>query len=184
MNTALVIVDMLRDFVDGRLANPAAEPTIERIGELAEAARGREDWIVVYGNDAHQPGDLELRLFGEHAMVGTSGAEVVDQLAPAAGDIVVPKRYYSAFTQTDLEATCLVHDVGRIVIAGQHTDCCVRHTSYDAYMRGLEVVVPADATAVFQPLSDEAVQARQERALEYLRTFYGVSVVPTAELLG
>jgi len=57
MNTALVIVDMLQDFVDGRLANPAAVPTIEPIGALAEAARGRKDWIVVYGND-HQPGDL------------------------------------------------------------------------------------------------------------------------------
>jgi nicotinamidase-related amidase len=85
MNTALVIVDMLQDFVDGRLANPAAVPTIERIGALAEAARGREDWIVVYGNDAHQPGDVELRLFGEHAMVGTQGAEVIEALAPSAG---------------------------------------------------------------------------------------------------
>jgi len=184
MTTALVIVDMLRDFVDGRLANPAATPTIQRIGELAEAARGRKDWIVVYGNDAHRPGDVELRLFGEHAMVGTPGAQVIEELTPTSGDIVVPKRYYSAFTQTDLEATCLVHDVGRVVIAGQHTDCCVRHTSYDAYLRGLEVVVPADATAVFQPLSEEAVQARQERALDYLRTFYGVRVVSSAALLG
>jgi nicotinamidase-related amidase len=108
---------------------------------------------------------------------------VINELAPAVGDIVLPKRYYSAFTQTDLEATCLVHDVGRVVIAGQHTDCCVRHTSYDAYLRGLEVVVPADAIAVFQPLSEEAVEARQERALDYLRTFYGVRVVDTAGLL-
>jgi nicotinamidase-related amidase len=184
MKTALVIVDMLRAFVDGRLANPAARPTIQRIGELADTARDRKDWIVVYGNDAHRPGDVEQRLFDEHAMVGTPGAEVIQELTPTSGDIVVPKRYYSAFTQTDLEATLLVHDVGRVVIAGQHTDCCVRHTSYDAYLRGLEVVVPADATAVFQPLSEEAVEARQQRALDYLRTFYGVRVVPTAELLG
>jgi nicotinamidase-related amidase len=60
----------------------------------------------------------------------------------------------------------------------------VRHTSYDAFLRGFEVVVPTDATAVFQPLSQEAVQARQERALEYLRTFYGVRVMPAADLLG
>jgi nicotinamidase-related amidase len=183
VKTALVIVDMLRDFVDGRLANPAASPTIERIATLAEAARGRDDWIVVYGNDAHHPGDLELRVFGEHAMVGTPGAEVVPELAPAGGDVVVPKRYYSAFTQTDLEATCLVHGVGRVVIVGQHTDCCVRHTSYDAFQRGLEVVVPADATAVFQPLSAEPVEARQQRALDYLRTFYGARVARSDELL-
>jgi nicotinamidase-related amidase len=149
MNTALVIVDMLWDFVDGRLANPAATPTIERIGALAKAARRRKDWMVV--NDAHHPGDVELRLFGEHAMVGTPGAQVVEELVPAGGDIVVPERYYSAFTQIDLAATCLVQDVGRVVIVGQHTDCCVRHTSYDAFLGGFEVVVPADATAVFQP---------------------------------
>ena len=169
MRTALVIVDMLRDFVDGRLANPAARPTIQRIAALAEAARGRKDWIVVYGNDAHHPGDVELRLFGEHAMAGTAGAQVIEELTPASGDIAVPKRYYSAFTQTDLEATCLVHDVGRVVIVGQHADCCVRHTAYDAFQRGFEVVVPAHATAVFQPLSELAVEARQERALDYPR---------------
>jgi nicotinamidase-related amidase len=69
------------------------------------------------------------------------------------------------------------------VIVGQHTDCCVRHTSYDGFLRGFEVVA-ADATAGFQPLSEEAVEARQQRALEYLRTFYGVNVVRTAALLG
>ena len=44
--------------------------------------------------------------------------------------------------------------------------------------------MPADATAVFQPLSEEPVAARQERALDYLRTFYGVRVVGTADVLG
>jgi nicotinamidase-related amidase len=90
MNTALVIVDMLRDFVDGRLANPAAMPTIERIDAMAEAARRRKDWIVVYGNDAHHPGDGELRVFSEHALVGTPGAQVVEELTLAGGDIVCP----------------------------------------------------------------------------------------------
>ena len=184
MNTALVIVDMLRDFVGGRLANPAARPTIARIGELAEAARGRKDWIVVYGNDAHQPGDVELRLFGEHAMVGTPGAEVINELAPAVGDIVVPKRYYSAFTQTDLEATCLVHDVGRVVIAGSiPTAACGTPPTTPTCAAWRWSCRPMRPPS-FQPLSEEAVQARQQRALDYLRTFYGVSVVPTAELLG
>lgn len=183
MKTALCVVDMLNDFVDGVLANPAAKPTIDPIGSLIDAARSRDDWVVVYANDAHRPGDLELEIFGEHAMAGSDGARVIDELAPAAKDDVVPKRYYSAFTQTDLETTCRVHDVGRLVIVGQHTDCCVRHTSYDAFQRGFEVVVPADATAVFQPLSDSPYDARQQAALDYLKTFYGVEVTEAADLL-
>jgi nicotinamidase-related amidase len=152
MRTALVVLDMLNDFVDGTLANAAAKPIIDPIGALVERARRDADWVVVYGNDAHVPGDFELAVFGEHAMAGSDGAQVIEPLAPAEGDVVVPKRYYSAFTQTDLGATCLVHDIGRIVLVGQHTDCCCRHTAYDAFQRGLEVAVVADATAVYEPL--------------------------------
>ena len=67
MKTALVVLDMLNDFVDGTLANEAAKPIIGQIDQLAAAARERDDWMVVYANDAHQPNDLEFAVFGEHA---------------------------------------------------------------------------------------------------------------------
>ncbi len=67
MTTALLVVDMLHDFVDGALANPAARPTIAPTARLIEAAR-RAGWLVIYGNDTHQPGDLEFAVFGEHAL--------------------------------------------------------------------------------------------------------------------
>ena len=63
---------------------------------------------MIYGNDAHQSGDLEFKVFGEHAVAGSKDAEVIPQLAPADGDLVVPKRFYSSFTSTDLDATCQV----------------------------------------------------------------------------
>ncbi len=53
------------------------------------------------------------------------------------------------------------------------TDCCVRHTSYDAFIRGFELVVCPEATTVFGPGSSEPVPDRRARALEYLRTYYG-----------
>ena len=136
MKTALVVLDMLNDFVDGTLANSAAVPIIDPIGQLADAARGRDDWVVVYANDAHKPGDVEFEVFGEHALAGSVGAEVVPGLSPQGDDLVVPKRFYSAFTETDLDATCRVHNIGKMVIVGQHTNCCCRHTTYDAFLRG------------------------------------------------
>lgn len=59
------------DFVAGRLGNEAAKEIIDPIASLAEQARQHESWIVVYGNDAHQTGDFELDVFGEHAMAVT-----------------------------------------------------------------------------------------------------------------
>jgi nicotinamidase-related amidase len=183
MTTALLVLDMLTDFITGKLANPAAGQITEPIAALASAARAREDWLVIYGNDAHQRGDFELAVFGEHAMAGTPGAAVVAELAPQPGDLIVPKRAYSAFTQTDLDTTCRVHRVSRVVITGQHTDCCCRHTSYDAFTRGIQVTAVSDATAVYQPFAAGRYQQAQDDALAYLRTYYGAEITGTAALV-
>lgn len=157
MTTALLVLDMLTDFTAGKLANPAAGQITEPIAALTRAARGRDGCVVIYGNDARRPGDFELAVFGEHAMAGTPGAHVIEALTPQEADITVSKRYYSAFTQTDLDATCRVRRIDRLVVTGQHTDCC-RHTSYDAFARSIEVVVVADATAVYQPFTNGRYQ--------------------------
>lgn len=182
MTTALLVVDMLNDFVDGVLGNPAAKEIVAAIAELAAEARRRGDWVVVYGNDAHLPDDFELRVFPPHAMAGTEGARVVDALAPATDDVVVPKRFYSAFTDTALEDVLRRSDVDRLVVVGQHTDCCVRHTAYDAFRLGLPLVVCPEGTTVYEPGSHEPVPARQERALDYLRTYYGATLSSTGAL--
>lgn len=183
MTTAVLVLDMLADFTSGTLANPATGQIIGPIAALIAAARERDDWLVIYGNDAHRPGDFELAVFNEHAMAGTPGAAVIDELAPQPGDLVVPKRYYSAFTQTDLDATCRVHQITRIVVTGQHTDCCCRHTSYDAFARGIEVCAVSDATAVYEPFAAGRYQSAQDDALRYLRTYYGATVSATADLV-
>jgi nicotinamidase-related amidase len=183
MTTALLVLDMLTDFTSGKLANPATAQIIEPIAALVRAARERDDWLVIYGNDAHRPGDFELSVFGEHAMSGSPGAAVIDELAPQPGDLVVPKRHYSAFTQTDLDASCRVHRISRVVLTGQHTDCCCRHTSYDAFARGVEVSVVSDATAVYEPFAGGRYQAAQDEALRYLRTYYGAEVPSTSDLV-
>ena len=182
MRTALIVVDMLNDFVEGRLANPAAKTIIGPIASLAERARAEKEWVVVYANDAHLLSDVELRVFPPHALAGTPGAAVVPELAPKADDLVVGKRFYSAFTETDLAAVLADHEVGRLVLVGQHTDCCIRHTSYDAFRAGYELAVCPDATTVYQPGSDEPIAARQERALAYLTTYYGARIERSSDV--
>jgi nicotinamidase-related amidase len=183
MKTGLVIIDMLNDFHNGVLGNPAAVGIVEGIKLLVEYARSNKDWVVIYSNDAHKPGDLEFKVFGEHAVAGTDGAAVIDEIAPREDDEVVNKRYYSTFTETDMDSIGKVHHINRLVLVGQHTDCCVRHTSYDAYVRGLEVVVPSDATAVYEPLSNAPYEERQKAALDYLAGIYGARITTVADLL-
>src|SRR5919201_1616924 len=82
---ALVVIDMLDDFVDGALANPRARAIVAPLQRILEHAR-REGWVVVFSNDAHQPGDPELKVWGEHAMAGSPGAQVISELLPQPGE--------------------------------------------------------------------------------------------------
>jgi Amidases related to nicotinamidase len=173
---ALVVVDMLRDFIDGELANPRAHVIIEPIQRLLAHARN-EGWIVVFSNDAHQPDDPELRVWGEHAMAGTPEADVIPQLEPRDGEIVSPKRVYSAFDFTGLDEQLKERGVDEVVITGQHTHICVRHTSYGALIRGYGITIPRDAVCGFEGVDED-------EALAYLEMAYGATVTTIDELAG
>lgn len=173
---ALVIVDMLKDFVDGSLANPRAQGMIGPLGRLL--AHAREDgWVVVFSNDAHRPGDPELKVWGEHAMEGTPGAEVIDEIAPREGEIISPKRHYGAFDETGLAEQLRERGVDEVVITGQHTHICVRHSSYGALKAGFDVTVPRDAVCAFEGVDED-------EALEYLKMAYAANVTSVDELTG
>lgn len=139
---------MLEDFVYGSLKNERSQRIIPNIKKLLEYAR-RQGWVVIYSNDAHKPGDPEERVWGKHAMVGTPGAEVIQDIAPQKGDYVSGKQNYSAFFRTDVEKILKKHGVDEVIITGQHTHICVRHTSADAFMRGYKIIVPEDCVESF-----------------------------------
>ena len=176
---ALVIVDMLDDFVTGALANPHAEAIVEPLGRLLEHARASEDWVVVFSNDAHDPSDPELRVWGEHALAGTPGAQVIAALEPRPGsrEIISPKRAYGAFDGTGLDEQLKALGVDEVVVTGQHTHICVRHSSYGALIRGYLVTVPRDGVCTFAGVNSD-------EALEYLVMAYGATVTDVDALIG
>ena len=133
---ALIIVDMLNDFVDGELANPRAQRIVEPLQRLLAHAR-ENGWVVVFSNDAHHPDDPELKVWGEHAMAGTPGAQVIPRSSriPASASSSRDKRGYGAFDGTGLDEQLKALGVDEVVITGQHTHICVRHSSYGALAR-------------------------------------------------
>ena len=175
---ALVIIDMLNDFVDGALANPRAQAIVPALQRLLAHAR-REGWAVVFSNDAHEAGDPELAVWGEHAMAGSPGAQVIAALEPRPGDreLVSPKRAYGAFDATGLDEQLRELGVDEVVLTGQHTHICVRHSAYGALIRGYEITVPRDAVCGFEGVDEEA-------ALEYLRDTYHARITTVDELVG
>lgn len=181
MKRALIVIDMLVDFVTGELANLHAQKIVPNIVALTEKVR-REGGLVVFANDAHRKGDFELAVWGPHAMEGTPGAELIPELTPKEGDEVVPKRTYSAFFETGLDQLLRQNKVEEVVIVGQHTHICDRHTAADAFFRGYPITVVSDAVAVFDQGTKAKTEKLQKETLEYYEMAYKARVVASKEL--
>ena len=151
MKRALVVVDMIEDFVreDGALyCGPSMTkvvPVIQR--EVARARSSGEP--VVYVKDEHLPGDAEFQMFPPHAIAGTKGARIVPELAPAEADVVIPKRRYSGFFGTDLDITLRERGVDTLRLVGDCTNICVLYTAADARNLGYAVEVVKDGVTSF-----------------------------------
>ena len=175
MSDALLIVDMVNDFVTGKLGTPRAKRIVPNIRTLANAARDT-GLPVIFVNDAHLPKDFELKIWGPHSMKGTKGAEIIPQLTAEKGDYVLEKRTYSAFFETPLDTVLRAHDVKNLVITGLHTNICDRHTSAEAFFRGYKPVVPEDGV--------DAMDEKSHRdGLEYLKTIYAADITTADRLL-
>jgi ureidoacrylate peracid hydrolase len=146
--TALLVVDMVNDYLDpkGAMAAADCEPVIAANRRLAEAARAAGVLIVWI-----RPGHLDASdgLFRKrivHAIDGTWGAELHPDLGVGDGERVLSKRRYSAFFQTDLDLYLREHDIAKVVVTGVALNICVRSTVHDAFYNGYQVVVVPDAS--------------------------------------
>ena len=175
-HAAVLVVDMLNDFVTGALACDRGKAIVPATAQLLDAAR-KAGVPVIFCNDAHIKGvDWELKLWGDHAIVGTKGAEVIPELKLSEKDYVVPKRRYSGFFQTDLDILLRELGVDTVIMTGLHAHMCVRHTSADAYQLGYNVVVAKEAT-------DSFTEEDYNIGIAYLKTCYGADAYTNAELI-
>ena len=148
---AILVVDMLNDFVTGALKCERGLAIVPKTAELLREAR-KHDVPVIFCNDAHLPNidhECKKEFWGPHAIAGTKGAEVIPDLELCDKDYVVPKRRYSGFFHTDLDLLLRELGVDTVVMTGLHAHMCVRHTAADAFQLGYTVVVAKDATDSF-----------------------------------
>ncbi len=174
--TAILVVDMLNDFVTGALKCDRGLAIVPKTAELLRGAR-KAGVPVIFCNDAHIKGvDHELKLWGDHAIAGTKGAEVIPELELCGKDYVVPKRRYSGFFHTDLDLLLRELGVDTVIMTGLHAHMCVRHTSADAYCLGYNIVVATDAT-------DSFTEEDYVYGIKYLKEVYGAELTTVDALL-
>ncbi len=200
---ALIVVDVQNDFCPGgALAVPdgdAVIPVIHRIAERFEHVLLTQDWhpkghcSFTSSYAGKKPGDRvrvggeEQRLWPDHCVQGTRGAEIHPDLKLERAQLILRKGFrkdvdsYSAFfendhtTPTGLAGYCKERGLERMFFAGLAFDYCVGFSAVDARRCGFEALVIKDAC---RPIDVEGSVARME--VVFGRA--GVKVVASEEL--
>jgi nicotinamidase-related amidase len=148
---AVIVVDLQKENV-GRFC----QPIIPNVKLLLREARGR-GIPIIFACDSRYPDDFIFKSGHPLRTIrGTEGVKVIDDLEPAATDIVVEKRMLSAFFGTDLDFTLRQRGIRTLIVTGVATWACVMKTVFDAAEMGYEVIVPADCCASPVPEGHES----------------------------
>lgn len=172
--TALVIIDMQVDFcAPGGWVDQLGEDvsnTRAVIGPIAEALADARaaGMVVVHTREGHRPdlSDLpankqwrtrahglgigDMGASGRILVQGEPGWQIIPELAPLPGEIIIDKPGKSSFHRTDLEAQLQTLGITTLVVTGVTSDCCVQATIRDGFERGFDCVLLADCTAAVE----------------------------------
>jgi nicotinamidase-related amidase len=172
--TALVIIDMQRDFLEPGGFGAALGNDVSRLkaavgpcGAVLAAAR-RDGILVIHTREGHRPdltdappmkverGDPAMRIgapgpMGRILVRGEPGHDIIPELYPIAGEPVIDKPGKGAFYQTDLELMLKNRSIDTLLVCGVTTEVCVNTTVREANDRGFRCIVISECCGSYFP---------------------------------
>jgi nicotinamidase-related amidase len=177
--TALVVIDMQRDFMEPggfgeTLGNDVSQlrRVIEPTEALLRACRAA-GLTIIHTREGHLPdlsdcppaklnrGEPSQRIgapgpMGRILIRGEHGHDIIDELAPAAGELVIDKPGKGAFYNTSLGEVLAAQGIRSLIVTGVTTEVCVHTTVREANDRGYECLVLSDCVGSYFPEFQEA----------------------------
>ena len=180
--TALIVIDMQRDFIERGGFGEALGNDVSRLAAIVPTVRELLAWArahgirVVHTREGHRPdladcppakrqrGRPSLRIgdagpMGRILVDGQPGNDIVPVLAPRAGETVIVKPGKGAFYATKLDVLLRSHRITHLILAGVTTEVCVQTTMREANDRGYDCLLVEDATESYFPEFKQATLA-------------------------
>ena len=174
----LMVIDMQNDFVSSKGAFAQMGFEVKNIKKVIPTIRKFKEsgiqtvYVISHYDDIYLTNSIKERYQRSgynisFCISGTWGAQIVDELKPEKGDIIIIKHRYNGFLGTNLELILRNMDIDTLIFTGVETHVCVQQTAIHGYMLGYKVVLVEDCTT--------SINENDKRyALEYCRRYYGV----------
>lgn len=200
--TALVIIDMQRDFIEPGGFGETLGNDVSLLQAIVPATQSvlhawrRKGGLVIHTREAHRPdladcpsakrnrGTPVLRIgdtgpMGRILVAGEPGSQIIDALAPIDGEIVIDKPGKGAFYATGLQSMLQQRSIRKLVFMGVTTEVCVQTSMREANDRGYDCLLLEDCTESYFP-------AFRTAAIEMVRAQGAIVgwTAPSAALLG
>jgi nicotinamidase-related amidase len=178
--TALIVIDMQRDFVEPGGFGETLGNDVSRLTAIVPTVRALLDlfrakgWLVIHTRESHAPdladcppakrdrGAPTLRIgdagpMGRILVRGEPGNDILPEVAPVEGEVVIDKPGKGAFYATALGEILRLKGITHLVLAGVTTEVCVQTTMREANDRGYDCLLVEDATESYFPAFKTAV---------------------------
>ena len=162
--TALLLVDVQRDFLEAPGLFPPRLLLLERWNALIAGCRGQGISVFHARTVVRADGSNRMphwqRNNDNRCVEGTAGALPPEGLETSADEAVYEKTFYSAFSNSRLDDDFRKSGIETLLIAGVHTQSCVQATVLDAYERGYQVTLVTDAVGSYAPHHADCLPVR------------------------